>query len=66
MPAVVYLSDLIDTRPVEPMRLTLGERRDFIKEIEREMVRLGFDKANELTSKSTLLTAKDYNTTINY
>ena len=66
MPTPVYLSDLIDTHPIDPMRLTLEERRVFIKTVETEMVRLGFDRANELTSKSTLLTAEDYKTCINY
>ena len=62
----IYLSDLIDSKPLEPARLTQEEVRDFIESVNSEMRRLGFDKANELTERSTNLTDEDYQTYINY
>ncbi len=62
----VNLRDLIDSKLLEPARLSDLEIKYFIERVNREMKRLGFDKANELTRKSEIMTEEDYRTYINY
>ncbi len=66
MDGSIYLSDLISTGPAEVPRISDDERRDFSERVRMEMARLGFDKANELTERSTILTGQDYRAYINY
>ena len=62
----VSLADLVPYRPIVAKKLTEEERRKFCEEVDREMRRLGVYEANEITARSEILTAEDYNIRINY
>jgi len=63
---ITYLRNIIDTRPLLPEPISLRERAKFWRDVEMEMIRLGFDKANKLTADSEILTERDYRVYINY
>lgn len=62
----IYFSDIIDTRPLQPKKITPEERARFVADVDEEMRRLGFDEANRLTELSERMTANDYRVYINY
>ena len=66
MSELIYLSDIIDTKPSKHYSFSPEERRAFVERVGTEMARLGFDKANELTEESSRLTGEDYRIVINY
>ena len=56
----IRLSDLIGIKRIDPEDWSVEKREAFWESVDREMERLGFDVANEITLKSTYLTERDY------
>ncbi len=56
----IKLSDILDTLPVEPATMSIESLREFLEQVDVEMKRRGFNKDNEASRRSEIMTAEDY------
>lgn len=56
----IRLSDILDLRPMEPVHMDDETMRKFLAWVDSEMKRRGWDKENEASRRSEIMTAEDY------
>lgn len=57
----ITVEDVFGLAPIEPAEMDPLRREEILRAVDYEMRRRGFDRLNEQTRLSEILTAEDYN-----